>query len=212
MMCFLRPPIVTWSEPSLTFSRTDSSRIELRALLIEVRCLQLRAEPDVAALRREIAEHQAQQRALAAAVRSDDADAVAAADRHRQIAHEHLLAVAEADALEIGDDLAGSAAAVEIEIYCALQGDALSPFLPQRFEPTHAPFVARAPRFDAFADPHFFFCEELVEIRVLTRFHFEHLLFARRGTRRSCRETTRADRDRVRRCARRVDGSACGRV
>ena len=89
-----------------------------------------------------------------------------------------VFAEAEADVLEIGDDLAGPSAAVEIEVHRALQRYALTPLHPQRFEPSHATFVAGAARFDAFSDPHLFFGEELVEIRVLARFDLEHLLLA----------------------------------
>ena len=51
-----------------------------RAVLVEIRDLQLRADLDLAGLRLQIAQQQLQQRGLAAAVRADQADTVAALD------------------------------------------------------------------------------------------------------------------------------------
>src|SRR5258706_11037174 len=45
-------------------------------------------------------------------------------------------------------------------------------------EPLYPAFVARAARFDALADPHFFLREQLVELRALLHFRAEQLFFA----------------------------------
>ena len=49
----------------------------------------------------------------------------------------------------------------------------------QRFEPTHAAFVARAARFDAPADPDFFLRPELVELAIRDLLGRELLALAR---------------------------------
>ena len=55
-------------------------RIELLALLIVVRDLDVGAAPHLALVRRQLADDQSQQRRLAGAVRADEADAIAAQD------------------------------------------------------------------------------------------------------------------------------------
>ena len=72
--------------------------IEAVAMLVERRDRQRRAEPDRAGVRRQHAGQQIDQRGLAAAVRPDDADAVAALDADRKVADDRAPAIALADA------------------------------------------------------------------------------------------------------------------
>ena len=60
--------------------------IELLALLVVVRDLHVRAATHLAGVRRELAEQQPQQRRLARAVGTDEADAIAAHDPGREVA------------------------------------------------------------------------------------------------------------------------------
>jgi hypothetical protein len=58
---------------------------------------------------------------------------------------------------------------------------------PQRLQRPHPPFVARAPRLDAPADPRFFFGELLVELRRGANLDIEQLVLCA-GSRRSRQE------------------------
>ena len=65
------------------------------------------AEPHGAAVGRQRAGQQIDQRGLAAAVRADDADAVAALDADREIAHDRAVAVGLGDAFGLDHQRAG---------------------------------------------------------------------------------------------------------
>src|SRR5690606_29117845 len=103
--------------------------IELAAELVEVRNLQAGPEPYRAAVGRDLAEHQLEQRGLAGAVRPDDSDLVAAQDAAGEVAHHDAWALIAGErlryVLELGDELARELAAVHIEPYPA---HALAPF------------------------------------------------------------------------------------
>src|SRR6516165_8759637 len=61
------------------------------AMLIEIGGLQARARGDFPALRLQLAEQELQKCTFPGAVRSDDADTVAAHDRRREIAQDHAI-------------------------------------------------------------------------------------------------------------------------
>src|SRR4051812_1047890 len=88
--------------------------VELRALLIEVRDLQPGAAPDLALVRLDLPYQQPQQRALAGAVRPDQADAIAAHDPRREIADDADVAVRTADAIRLEHHLAGGLRLVDL--------------------------------------------------------------------------------------------------
>ena len=67
---------------------------------------------------------------------------------------------------EFGDELAALLARIERQLDLALPVAAGGAFAAQLFEAQHAAFVARAPRFDALANPHFFLRQKLVELGV----------------------------------------------
>ena len=80
--------------------------VELGAQLVEVGDLEVGAVADAARLRRQLAQQQAQQRRLARAVRTDDAELVAAHDRRREVARRPgSAAISEADVLRLDHQL-----------------------------------------------------------------------------------------------------------
>ena len=73
------PPMITWSPlPPVSVVGTEASGSRLRGVWSSVSDLQIGAELHLARVRRERAGQQIDQRRLAGAVRTDDADAVAA--------------------------------------------------------------------------------------------------------------------------------------
>ena len=81
--------------------------VELHAVLIEIRDLQARAQLGGTAHRFQVAQHDLQQRALAGAVRADDANAVAAHDRSAEILDQYATAECLMHMLQIDHFLAG---------------------------------------------------------------------------------------------------------
>src|SRR5205814_8630560 len=137
--------------------------IEQSPMLVEIGDLQARAQNHLARRRRDFIQDELQQRALAATVRADDADAVAAQNVRREIADDHAIAVAEADMPQIDDELAGNRAGVDAEARFPLGVEPSPAFVPQGLELPHAPFVARAARLDTLAYPRFLFRQLFVE-------------------------------------------------
>ncbi len=143
--------------------------IQLRAHLVEVGHLQLAALADRAGVGLFFTKDQLQQRGLARAVQADQADLVAAHEDGGKIAHDHLVAVALVDVGQLGHDLARTVAGGDVELDLALLLAPRGALQTQRFKTAHAPFVTRAARLHAFANPDFFLRQELVELGV---FHF----------------------------------------
>src|SRR5262249_57266925 len=79
--------------------RRRDVRVEAITMLLEGCDREPRAEPDRAGVGRQAAGQHVDQRGLAAAVRSDDADAVAATDAGRELRHDRAIVVALADAI-----------------------------------------------------------------------------------------------------------------
>src|SRR5690606_6960062 len=104
-------------------------RVELRPHLVEIGDAQGGAELDPALVGRERTQHQPQQRGLAGAVRADEADAVAALDQAREVAHHPALAGGRVEALadvdEFGDPPPGPASRIEPDAQVALAFAAL---------------------------------------------------------------------------------------
>jgi hypothetical protein len=113
---------------------------------------------------------QPQQRRLAGAVGPDQADAIAAADANRKVAHHRHGAVRLADAIGFEDHVPGSVGDLDLQADVAdlsAAGRALGAHRHQRADPA---FVAGPPRFDAAAQPHFLARHRLVELLFGRRF------------------------------------------
>ena len=164
------------------------------------------------AVGRELPEDQPQQRRLARAVGTDQAEPIAALQSQRQVVDDRPLAEALADVQQLGDELAGALAGIERELDVAEPLASRGALDAQRFEPAHAPFVARAARLDAAADPRFFLRPELVELAVRDLLGGELLALARFVGGEVAGIASAAGRDRARRCASRRDRGTRGRA
>ena len=152
--------------------------VELLAHLVEVGDLEVRAVAHGAGIRRELAEDELEQRGLAGAVRSDEADAVAAHQPQRQVGDDPALAEALRDVLELGDQLPGALARVERQPHAAHAFPPRGALVAQFLEPAHPARIARAAGLHALADPDLLLCPELVEAPALERLRGELLLLA----------------------------------
>src|SRR3954471_15870500 len=139
-------------------------RIERLAQLVEVRRLHVRAQAHAARVGREGAEDQLDERSLAGAVRTDQADAVAAAHDEIEPFHDRSFAKRFRDALEFAHQPAGALPLADRELHLAGARAALGALGAQPLQATHPAFVARAPGLDALADPGFLLGPELVEL------------------------------------------------
>ncbi len=140
-----RPWNVTVSAFARDVLRHGLRVIDLPAQLVEVNDLQVRPELDLAGVRRELAEQELEQGRLAAAVRADDADLVAAPDGRAEVAHDRPLAVGEADVPRLDDLLAGKAARLNLDARGAFALAPLATFLAHLEQRAHAALVAGAP-------------------------------------------------------------------
>ena len=84
-----------------------------------------------------------------------------------------LVAECEFHGLRLNDFLARRLRGCQLHLRVAAQFAALRAFAPQRLQLAHAAFVARAPRLDALAYPHFLLRELLVEQRVGLRLRMQ---------------------------------------
>ena len=148
------------------------------AVLVEVRDLQLGALLHFARLRLQFAQQELQQRGLAAAVRADQADAVAAQDGGGEIADEDVFPVRERHSLRLDHLPAGFAGLRGGHPDVAGLRATLRAFDPHRLQPAHAAFVAGTAGLDALPDPHFLLRQQLVEARVLLRLGVRAFLLA----------------------------------
>ena len=149
--------------------------LQLRALLVVVGDLEPRAAPEHARCRLDLPQQQPDQRALAGAVRADDADAVAAHDRQIDVAQHRATAELHAGALGLEHLAAGLGRLLQRDVDAADALASQAVFLAQPVQRAHAALVARAPRLHALADPHLFLRQLLVEQRGVLRFGRELL-------------------------------------
>ena len=124
------------------------------------------------------ADDQLEQRRLARAVRTDEADLVATEYARRKRTNHRSPVVTLRHVMQLDDQLTRSLARRDGEIHLAEAFTARCTLAPQRFEPPHAPFVARPARFDPLAYPRLLLREKLVEACVPDRLRVELLLFA----------------------------------
>ena len=143
--------------------------VEGGAELVEVGHGQLGAELHGAGIGLDLAEDEFEQRGLAAAVRADQADLVAAQQAAREVLDDVTAAVGLGDAFELGHQLAGTLGLADLQFHLADTLAARRALEAQLLEPQHTAFVAGAPSLDALPDPHLLLREELVELAVVDR-------------------------------------------
>ena len=165
--------------------------VELRAELIEVRHLDVRAMFDFALRRFELTHEQFEKRGLARTVGANDTDLIAALNGGGEVINE-ILAL---DAVLGAEDGAGSRVCItdvlgfddnttRLQFGADLHADfareftAFTALFTQTLQGTDTSFVARAARFDALTDPGFFLRELFIEEGVLCLLSGEHLFFA----------------------------------
>ena len=152
--------------------------IQLGAELVKVGHFQLAAALDAAAVGFQLAQNQFQQGSFAGAVGADQADFVAAQNAAGKVLDQRAAFKAFADVFQLGHQLAGALAGVQLEVdlaYALAAGGALAADF---FQAAHAAFVAGAACFHAFADPHFFLGVEFIKDAVLFFFHGQLFGFA----------------------------------
>ena len=145
-------------------------------MLVERRHLEIDAEPQRAGIRRQRAGQKADQRGLAAAVRADDADAVAALDAGGEVADDRSSVEGDAEAFCFQHHRAGLFRFRGVEV--GLAGGALigPPGLAQRLQIGEPLDVALAPAGDAVAQPVFLGDDLAVELVLVALFLREHLV------------------------------------
>ena len=141
-------------------------RVELLAQLVEIRDMEVDALAHGSPVRLDFAQDELQQRALARAVGSDEADPVAADHARREIADQRAVAVILADGQQFGHQLARAFAGGQLQVHPAQAFAPRRAFAPQRFEPQHAALVARPACLDALANPRLFLGQHLVGLGV----------------------------------------------
>src|SRR6188768_2677880 len=127
--------------------------IEAVAMLIERRHRQICAELDRAALGRQRPSENLDQRGLAAAVRPDDADTVAAHDARRETADNGPVAVALADPFGLDDQRPGLGGVARRDVGFPGRAAIGSPHFAQAVQSSEALDVALAPSRYAVAQP-----------------------------------------------------------
>ena len=134
--------------------------------MVEISDLQVRAELDGARIRLDLAEQELDQRALADAVVTDQAEAVAAHELEVEVADDRAFVKGLAEVRRCADDLAALLACVDLEVDAAHAVAAGGTLSAEFFEASHAALIAGAAGFDALADPDFLLSPELVEAAV----------------------------------------------
>ncbi len=139
-------------------------RVELLALLIVVSDLDVRAAPDLAPVGRQLAQQQPQQGRLAAAVRPDQANPIAAHDARGKVRNHRLRSVRLRDRVGFEDELTGRSGRLDLQTDRRGLLASRRPFLTHRHQRANPPFVARPPRLDALTQPRFLLRQALVEL------------------------------------------------
>ena len=150
--------------------------VELSAHLVEIGDLEIGAALDTPLLRFQLAEQELEQRALARAIGSDDADLVAAQDQRREITDDGLLTPALGEALGLDHQLARAIRLAQPDARRTLEFAPLTTLLAHGFERAHPTLVTSAPCLDALPDPDLFLRELAVEVRIGLRLGMEPFL------------------------------------
>src|SRR4051812_35829034 len=151
-------------------------RIEPFTMLVERRHLDVGAEPYAAAVRCAAAGQHLDERGLAGAVRTDDADAIAALDADREAVDDLSLAIGPADILGLDDELAGLVGFGGREVGVARRAAIIAPLVAQRVKIAEPLDVALAPAGDAVAQPVLLVDDLAVELVLVALFFREHLV------------------------------------
>ena len=129
-----------------------------------------------AAIGRIVADQEMDQRGLAGAVRSDDADPVAALDAGRKSVDDFALAKGLGDVLGLDDELAGFLGFGGSEAGIAGRATVIAPLVAQRMQIAEPLDVALAAAGDAVAQPVFFVDDLAVELVLVAFFFRQHLV------------------------------------
>src|ERR1700730_2630667 len=148
-------------------------RIELLALLVEVGGHQRCAAADRSLRRLQFAHQQLDQRRLAASVRPDDADPIAAHDPRGEALDDGCGTKSHRNIDRFEDEFAGRPRFLNSHIDLPDALAALAALNPQLFESPHAALVAGAARLNALADPYLFLSQLFIEQRRMLRFDFQ---------------------------------------
>ena len=154
-------------------------RIELRAHLVKVGHLQAGALAHAAAVGRQLAQDQFEQRAFARAVGADEADFVAAQKGGAKALHHGRAAKGFADVVQLGHDFSAGLAAGHFHAHAAQRLAAGSAGGAQGVQAVDAALRAGAARFHAFAHPDFFLRQQFVGPGVERGFLRQLLFFLR---------------------------------
>ncbi|MNS33755.1 hypothetical protein D3C72_658730 [compost metagenome] len=142
-------------------------QVQRGAHLVEIRHLEVAAVAHRAAVRRQLAQDQAQQRGLAHAVGADHADLVATHDGAGEVTDHRLVAVGLRHVDQFGHDLAGAVRLRHLQPHIALHLAPRRALGAHGHQPLDTRHAARAARFHALADPHFLLRQQLVELGLL---------------------------------------------
>ncbi len=145
-------------------------------MLVERGHGEIGAEPHAAGVGRERAGQEIDQRGLAAAVRADDADAVAALDAGGEIVDDRPAVVGFADAIGLDHQRAGAVRRRRGEARLARGGAKVAARLPQRVQRAEPADIALAPRGDAVAQPVLLGDDLAVELVLVALFLGQHLV------------------------------------
>src|SRR6185369_4240676 len=137
--------------------------VQTRATLVEIRNLGILPEYDRAARGCQLAQHGLEQRGLAAAIRTDDADALTLGEEHRQAVDQRAPADFDAQITQLQD---GLAAAHDGKLERRRAIGALHLHGLGRFRAIDARFLLGAARFGLATEPLQLFAQEILTIRL----------------------------------------------
>src|SRR6185436_3240971 len=126
----------------------------------------VRAVPDLASVRFHGAKEQPQQRRLAAAVRADQPNAIAADDPSREVSPDVLRSEALADVVSFEHRLTRTSRRLDLQADGSVLLTPSRAFLAHRHQRAHAALVTRPAGFDALTQPRFLFRKPLIELLV----------------------------------------------
>ncbi|MNZ41493.1 hypothetical protein D3C78_590450 [compost metagenome] len=125
----------------------------------------------------QLAQHQFQQRGLAATVRADQRDFIATLDLSREVTHQHFTINLIINVFHFEDDFAGAGRFFDLHFRRAHHFAALAAFVTHRFQRTYAAFVTGTTGFDALTDPDFFLRQFAIKLSVLELFDAQVFFF-----------------------------------
>ena len=153
-------------------------RLKLVTQLIKISHLQFGAAVNLAAVRLQLAQQELEQRALAAPVITDQANAVTTNDIERQVAYQRRAAgPGKVNVLDFDNPLTRRVSRFQLEAGFTLTLDALRTIITHRLERSYPALVTGTSSFDTLPNPHFFLSQLLIKQGVGCRFCCQLLLF-----------------------------------